>query len=235
MEEIDTAKETNSANRAVWETNAKFWDDFMGDRSNSFHRDLVRPYTEEFLAVEPSDRVLDIACGNGNFTQRLVDMGADVVAFDFSPKMIELAKKRRSAILNRAAFSVCDATSYDDICALAQSQKFNKAVANMALMDISDIEPLFRALALMLTKGGVFVFSMHHPCFTYPKDNYFDAQIYKDIAIEGQPELQYYYHRSLQDIFNMAFNCGFALTNFREVPLQGSCEPIIMIVKLERQ
>ena len=52
----------------AWQTNAKFWDDYMGDESNYFHRDLVRPHTEELLGAQEGELILDIACGNGNFS-----------------------------------------------------------------------------------------------------------------------------------------------------------------------
>ena len=68
----------------------------MGDESNFFHRDMVRPHTEELLDAKPQELILDIACGNGNFSECLAGRGVQVVAIDYSPKMIELAKKRRA-------------------------------------------------------------------------------------------------------------------------------------------
>ncbi len=50
----------------------------------------------------------------------------------------------------------------------------------------------------MLDHDGVFVFTTHHPCFTYENGDYFTNCINKDIAIEGQPMLQNYYHRSIR-------------------------------------
>ncbi len=38
--------------------------------------------------------MLDVACGNGAFSRRLVVSGARVVAIDFSEKFVELAKAR---------------------------------------------------------------------------------------------------------------------------------------------
>lgn len=216
----------------AWETNAEFWDAYMGDESNDFHRDLVRPHTEELLHICPGDLVLDIACGNGNFSQRLAEYGAAVVAFDYSANMIELAKKRRAAVLDRVDFRVCDATNYDELLKLRQVQPFDKAVANMAVMDISDIEPLFKAVYKMLKTGGAFVFATHHPCFTYPDDDYFIGQTWLGEAIRGQPVLQNYYHRPIQEILNTAFRQGFVLNGFYEVPFPGQRIPILMIVRL---
>ena len=30
--------------KKIWEENAQFWDNAMGDESNEFHREVVRPY-----------------------------------------------------------------------------------------------------------------------------------------------------------------------------------------------
>jgi 2-polyprenyl-3-methyl-5-hydroxy-6-metoxy-1,4-benzoquinol methylase len=216
---------------SAWEANAAFWDDYMGDESNYFHRDLVRPSVEKLLDVQEGDVVLDIACGNGNFSKRLAENGARVVAFDYSPKMIELAKKRRESVLNRVDFRVCDATDFEELLKLRQEKLYDKAVSNMAIMDISDIEPLFRALRIMLNENGIFVCATHHPCFTFPNEDYFTNCIDKGEAIVGQPVLQNYYHRTIEDIFHVAFQSGFVLDGFYEVPFEGQTTPIIMILR----
>lgn len=36
---------------SAWEANAEFWDDYMGDESNYFHRDLVRPFCRIIITV----------------------------------------------------------------------------------------------------------------------------------------------------------------------------------------
>lgn len=219
----------------AWEINAEFWDNQMGDESNFFHCDIVRPNVEKLLNLNENDLVLDIACGNGNFSERMAKNGIKVVAFDYSTKMIELAIKRRYSVLNNVKFKVCDATKYDELIKLKQSRPFTKAVSNMGIMDISDIEPLFKAVYYMLEYGGCFVFSTHHPCFTYPNGDYFTNCIDKGIAIEGQPVLQNYYHRSIMDILNIAFKVGFVMSGFYEVPFEGEKIPIIMTIKMEKK
>ena len=206
----------------------------MGDNSNFFHCDIVRPHTEELLDIQKDDFVLDIACGNGNFSQRLAHQGAQVVAFDYSANMIELAKKRRADVLDKVNFRVSDVTDYQQLLNLKQSRPFNKAVANMAIMDISNIEPLFKAVYEMLSSNGIFVFATHHPCFTYPNNDYFATCINKGVAIEGQPVLQNYYHRSISQILNTAFATGFVLDRFYKVPFENEKTPIIMIIRLHK-
>ncbi len=219
---------------SAWEDNAEFWDGQMGDESNYFHRDIVRPSVDKLLCIHKGDLVLDIACGNGNYSEYMAQKGASVVAFDYSPKMVELAKKRRHSVLDRVNFHVCDATNYDALMELQQEQPFSKAVANMAIMDISQITPLFTAVYKMLDVGGIFVFATHHPCFTYENDDYFTSCVNKGIAIEGQPSLQNYYHRSISDIFNLAFATGFCVDGFYEIPFGGDKTPIIMTIRLRK-
>ncbi len=219
----------------AWETNAEFWDQQMGDHSNDFHCEIVRPTVEQFLKVNANDLVLDIACGNGNFSERMAHAGATVVAFDYSAKMIELAKKRRERVLNQVDFHVCDASNYDQLLSLKQESPFTKAVANMAIMDISEIAPLFKAVSEMLEPGGLFVFATHHPCFTYPNEDYFEQQIEPGFAFEDQLVLHNYYHRSISDILKIAFQNGFVMSDFNEIPFPGKCIPIIMTVCLQKQ
>ena len=54
--------------KKIWEENAQFWDNAMGDESNEFHREVVRPKVTELLSPNPADYILDIACGNGNYS-----------------------------------------------------------------------------------------------------------------------------------------------------------------------
>ncbi len=219
---------------AAWQANAEFWDSYMGDESNYFHCDIVRPNVERMLCINKQDFVLDIACGNGNFSEHMAKKGARVVAFDYSVNMIELAKKRRQDVLGMVDFCVCDATSYDQLIKLKADVPFSKAVCNMAVMDIADINPLFKAAYDMLSEDGIFVFATHHPCFTYENGDYFTSCINKGVAIEGQPVLQNYYHRSMQEIFNSAFSAGFFIDAFCEVPFNNEQTPIIMTVRLRK-
>ncbi len=218
----------------AWEKNAIFWDEQMGDNSNFFHCDIVRPNVEKLLNINENDLVLDIACGNGNFSQRMAKQGAKVIAFDYSAKMIELALKRRNDVLHKVDFKVCDATDYNAMLKLKQERPFTKAVSNMAIMDISALKPLFKAVYNMLDTNGSFVFATHHPCFTYENEDYFTSCINKGVAIEGQPVLQNYYHRSISDILNLAFSIGFVLNGFCETPFDKEKTPIIMTIRLQK-
>lgn len=226
--------DTHEESLRAWEKNADFWDQRMGDESNAFHRLLVRPNTEALLNVQPGDFVLDAACGNGNFSSRLAELGVRVVAFDYSPRMIELARLRRVAALDRVEFCVADATDLSQLLGLRREVPYTKAVSNMAVMDISDIIPLLRAVYDLLAEGGFFVFTTFHPCFTHPKGRYMTPCAYKGEALHGQPVLQNYYHRPLMGVLNPAFDVGFTLDRLLEAVDEDSETPIVLTVRLRK-
>jgi ubiquinone/menaquinone biosynthesis C-methylase UbiE len=55
----------------VWDTNAAFWDDFVGADGNDFHRVLVAPAQMHLMALRPGERLIELACGNGQFSRQM--------------------------------------------------------------------------------------------------------------------------------------------------------------------
>src|SRR5258708_27331174 len=77
----------------IWEQNARWWDANMGE-GNSWHRSLIAPATERLLGIRAGERVLELACGNGQFARCLASLGAHIVACDFSPAFLDCARQR---------------------------------------------------------------------------------------------------------------------------------------------
>src|SRR5215471_191183 len=53
-----------------------------------------RPAVISLLPPVAGKRVLDAGCGPGAYTERLVDMGAEVIGIDSSPRMVDIANRR---------------------------------------------------------------------------------------------------------------------------------------------
>ena len=226
----------NEEARVIWNANAEWWDDRIGD-GNAFQLELIEPATERLLDIQPGDTVLDIACGAGRFGRRMAELGAHVVAFDFSERFIERAKKRTPPDLKNIEYHVIDATDKSQLLSFG-THRFDGAVATMALMDMVTIEPLMSALPELLKPGGWFVFSICHPCFDPPEtvkfaemfetdgktairqgikiSRYLTPDARKIEGIASQPEKQFFFHRPLSVIFNTAFKCGFVIDGFEE-------------------
>ena len=237
LQKGDIMQYSKEESKAIWNQNAEFWDCAMGDESNDFHREVVRPKVTELLNPDSTDYILDIACGNGNYSAYLAEKAVSVLAFDYSEKMVELAKKRQKRYADHIEFCVADATNETSLMALKRNKPFTKAVSNMAIMDITNIKPLFTSVYKLLEDNGVFVFATQHPCFVTLTEKYMTPHSYYDIAIEGQPQKQCYYHRSLQDIFNLCFDTGFVIDGFYEECYFNKEIPDIIIVraiKIER-
>jgi 2-polyprenyl-3-methyl-5-hydroxy-6-metoxy-1,4-benzoquinol methylase len=229
--------ELNDAVREVWDTNADFWNERMGE-GNEFHRVLIAPAQERLLQLQPGESVLDIGCGNGQFTRRMADLGANVLAFDISPKMIENARANMPTTRGRMEYRVVDATDRAALAALGRG-RFDAAVCTMTMMDMAAIEPLVSALAALLKGDGRFVFSVLHPCFnssgvklvaeegtneagelvrhhSISVSDYIRPRSMKGVAMRDQPAAQYYFDRPISVLFNTCFQAGFVLDGIEE-------------------
>lgn len=226
--------------RAIWDANAEAWDRKIG-AGGGWQTTLIAPMVEQMLGIQASERVLDIACGNGQFSRHLLELGASVVASDFSTKLIELAKGRTTEHTDRIAYHVADATDETQLMALAVGgQRFEAAVCINAIMDMPAIEPLFRAVANLLKPEGRFVFTVMHPCFnglamamqpeldgydaepTYSikVSRYLSAERTMGLAIREQPRQQFYWHRPLHVLLNSAFASGLVMDRLEEPSLK---------------
>jgi 2-polyprenyl-3-methyl-5-hydroxy-6-metoxy-1,4-benzoquinol methylase len=237
--------EQTEENRRIWDVNARWWDDRIGD-GNTFQTLLIEPATERLLDVLAGDTILDAACGAGRFARRMAELGARVVAFDHSAEFIARARERTSS--NEAVeYHVVDVANAEAVLPPG-SNRFNKAVCTMAIMDMPEIGPLFDLLSRVLTPGGAFVFSVTHPCFhsaaiqrfteTYEEEggrhvirsgvkvsSYLSPFARKTEGIVGQPEPQWCFHRPISVLFDSAFDAGFVVDGIEEPRLPEAEKP----------
>ena len=102
----------------------------------------------ELLDPHPGERILDLGCGDGVLTEKIVAAGADVVGVDASVDMIEAAKARG-----------LDAHVMDGQ-ALAFESEFDAVFSNAALHWMLDPEAVARGVYRALRPGGRFVGEM---------------------------------------------------------------------------
>ena len=74
------------------QTETQTWDPERYARNARFVADLGAPVVE-LLAPRAGERILDLGCGDGALTVKLVEMGCEVVAVDASALQVEAAKK----------------------------------------------------------------------------------------------------------------------------------------------
>ena len=100
------------------------------------------------LDARPGERVLDLGCGDGVLTERIVAAGAEVVGVDASPAMVAAARVRGLDAL------VADGQ------ALAFGPEFDAAFSNAALHWMLDPAAVARGVFVALKPGGRFVGEM---------------------------------------------------------------------------
>lgn len=222
---------------AVWSRNAGFWDDFLGE-GNEFQEQLIMPATDRLLAIRAGDKVLDAACGNGNYSRRLAAAGARVVAFDGAAPFIDRARQRTATAGLSIDYRVIDATNETALSELQSDGPFRAAVCSMALMDFDPLDPLLRTIHSLLEPGGCFVFSLPHPCFNsngaimtaelhehggrnvhhygVKVSRYATSFMDLSTGLLHQPEPHPLYHRSLATIFQTVFRAGFIIDGLEE-------------------
>lgn len=98
----------------------------------------------DLLDPQPGERILDIGCGDGTLTARIVERGARVVGIDSSDSMIEAARARG---LDARLMSVADMGFNGD---------FDAAFSNATLHWVLDKERTARAIWFALRPGGRF-------------------------------------------------------------------------------
>jgi len=156
---------TASTGDQSWNHVAGWYDELIEERGSDHHERLILPGTVRLLEAKPGDRVLDVACGQGNLCRKLAAAGVRSVGLDASPRLIESA--RRFSLAEQGAspeYVVGDARTV----ASCVTGPFHAASCVMALMNIDPLSPVLRGIASVLVPGGRFVGVILHPAFRAP-------------------------------------------------------------------
>jgi trans-aconitate methyltransferase len=102
----------------------------------------------DLLDPQPGEHILDIGCGDGTLTEKLIERGATVVGIDNSLSMVAAAKARG---LDARLMDAAD---------LRFSEAFDAAFSNATLHWVLDKERAARAIWFALKFGGRFAGEM---------------------------------------------------------------------------
>lgn len=174
-----------------------------------------RPATLSLLPDVAGKRVLDAGCGPGVYSEWLVKCGAEVVAVDASPKMVELARRRLggAADVRRADLS-------KPLTFLGDSP-FDLVLSPLVLEYVEDWRATFAEFYRVLRPGGHLVFSVTHPLFDYlyfKSDDYFRTELVSAEwrGFRGTRVRMPSFRRSLEETINPLLEAGFRLERLLE-------------------
>lgn len=132
---------------------AQEWNSSRYAENARFVSDLGQPVVD-LLAPQPGERILDLACGDGALTEKLVLAGAQVVGVDASSDMVEAARRRGIDARQMDAYH------------LEFSSEFDAVLSNAALHWMKrEPDEVLRGVHRSLKNGGRFAAEMGgHGC-----------------------------------------------------------------------
>ncbi|MCD6544033.1 MAG: class I SAM-dependent methyltransferase [Flavobacteriaceae bacterium] len=134
----------------------KSWSKIYDSNKNKT-RDLDLIVSKKILSDLVFDTVLEIGCGTGKNTNWLCKKSKNVIAVDFSPEMLEIAKNKiRYSNVN---FIEADITKNWGFV----EQKVDLITINLVLEHIKNIHGIFKSANTKLNTGGFLFISELHP------------------------------------------------------------------------
>ena len=158
-----------------------FADEFVDHaRDNLFNAHYDRPTCLALLGDVAGKSVLDAACGPGLYAEELVARGADVIGFDQSPRMVELAAQRVPA----GRFRVHDLAHPLD---WLPDNSVDLVLFALALEYVDDRTRALAELRRVLRPDGALVLSRMHPTGDWLRHggNYFDVRVIDEVWSRG--------------------------------------------------
>jgi len=215
-----------SQKETSWGKVAEWYGEYL-ENPDSYQAQVLLPNLLRVLDLQPTEKVLDLACGQGFFTKEFLKTRARVIGTDISKELIIAAR----ANVPEAKFFVTPASDLS----FARDAEFDTAVCVLALQNIEDMGAVCKEVSRVLKRGGRFVLVVNHPTFRVLKRSSWgwdkDAEVqYRridgylsgaKIPVNMHPgkskKVQTIsYHRSLQDFCKALFAAGFAITRMEE-------------------
>lgn len=215
------------------DSSTRSWDAIADDwvahaDENDYRNFFLMPLTLELLGDVRGLRILDLGCGEGGYSRKLAERGANVVGVDGSARLVSVARERAVGAGQNIEYICANANLLESITA----ESFNRVLASMSLMDVEDYKGAVGEVWRVLAPGGTLLMSITHPCFSAPTaewvrtdsgepryfavDRYFDRAAWEDFiaARFQQPVIRR--HRPLEDFVRPLLDRGFLLRDFRE-------------------
>ena len=134
-------------NKVFWDRYATLYDFEINRFSGRAYREMYRMMA---AVLSPDMDVLEVATGTGLIAVHIAPFARSVEATDFSPKMIEKAKKKKYP--DNLRFSVEDATALS-----FKDASFNAAIISNALHVMPDPDKALAEISRVLVPGGLLI------------------------------------------------------------------------------
>lgn len=149
------------------------------DSAYNAHYD--RPAVLGLLGDVAGRRVLDVGCGSGLYAEELVRRGAEVIGFDGSGGLVELARQRVGSAADLRVHDLSDPLDW------LGDESVDDAVMALVLHHLEDPVPALRELRRVLRPRGRLVLSTVHPYVDWRQlgGSYFTDEMVEDTWNDG--------------------------------------------------
>lgn len=159
-----------------WGNEALWYDDYLNDE-DSYQKKIILPNVLRMIDPKPGKKVLDLACGQGFFSEAILGKGANISGVDISKELVDLAKNRLKNRLSKDDdFVVSPADKL--VSAGIKESSCDSAMCILASQNIKEFDSAIKEVSKVLKPKGKFVLVINHPCFRVPKNSdwHFDAE-----------------------------------------------------------
>ena len=203
------------------------WYDTLLQNEDTYQTQVILPNIKRLAGIKKGTKVLDLACGQGFFSQTFVLEGGEVVGVDLSTKLIETAKKN----IPNAKFFASPAHKLP----MVPDNSLDVVTIILAIQNIENVSEVFKEVSKKLKKGGKLLLVLNHPAFRNPGASSwgFDEKEKKQYRridsymTESKREIDMHpgaqkktltvsFHRPLQVYFKTLTNAGFMISRLEE-------------------
>ncbi len=175
-----------SETQEAWDAFSENWmtltDSDSQDEGDFNRRFVIDPDLMKLMGDVDGLVILDAGCGTGYLSRKLARLGATVTGVDFTAPFIDYCRNRESE--NPLGCTFIQA-SLDDLLFINDCT-FDLVVSNVVMVDVVNIQPVFREICRVLKDDGRFIWSNTHPVFG--RAGSFDVRLPGDSA---RPEERY--------------------------------------------
>ena len=174
----DQLKATSSTS---WGPVASWYDDHLEKNGDTYHEKVVYPNLLRILGDLQGKRVLDLACGQGQFSRYMRDKGAFVTGVDLGKELILLAEANNKSVKDTGSHKIVYFNGSADDLYMLKERSFDIVVCVLALQNIEKLQKTIEEVKRVLLPDGVFVFVLNHPSFRNPRLSHWGYDEKEDI------------------------------------------------------
>jgi SAM-dependent methyltransferase len=173
-----------------------------------------RPAMMELLGDVSGLDVLDVGCGSGVLTERLLKAGASVIGLDSSEGMLKRARVRLGPETQLRLHDLHDPLTW------ISNDSVDVVVASLVMHYVKDWRPVLSEFRRVLREDGRLIFSTHHPFadfVNFDRPDYFDIEeIADEWSNSGVKYEVRFWRRPLSVLVREVVDAGFVIEQLAE-------------------